>query len=155
MKLPHDTHVLVADGAKVLLFRNDGDATRPNLLAEAHTEHADPATRDIGTGKPGRAATGAKSGGVGGAGAHSHSAHTQTDFHQQAEDEFDAGIAKRLNALVAGGQVRRVIIVAAPKALGQIRKHLDARAEAAVAGEIAKDLAHHATDAIARAILDA
>src|SRR3546814_16273224 len=39
MLLPHDTFVVVADGRKMLFFRNQGDAAKPDLVVEHSREH--------------------------------------------------------------------------------------------------------------------
>ena len=54
MQIEHDTMVLVADGRKMLFFRNKGDAAYPNLEAETVKEQDNPADRDQATDAPGR-----------------------------------------------------------------------------------------------------
>jgi len=82
MRIPHDSYILVADGAKMLFFRNQGDAENPNLTVIAAEQQADLYDREIKTDlagqKPGSPGSGA--GFTAG----------ETDFHKQAEDRFAA-----------------------------------------------------------------
>ena len=53
MPLPHNALVLVADGRKMLFFRNHGDENQIDLRTEAHDEREDRKDRDIKTDAPG------------------------------------------------------------------------------------------------------
>ncbi|MEA3388524.1 MAG: host attachment protein, partial [Pseudomonadota bacterium] len=54
MQMDHDAVVLVADGRKLLFFRNKGDATYPNLEAEAVKQQDNPAHLDQASDKAGQ-----------------------------------------------------------------------------------------------------
>ena len=51
MQVPHNSFVVVADGKKMLFFRNEGDAQFPKLEVERKLETADPRAED-GSGRP-------------------------------------------------------------------------------------------------------
>ena len=53
MPLPHDALVLVADGRKMLFFRNRGDEDQIDLRTEAHDRREDRKDSDIKTDAPG------------------------------------------------------------------------------------------------------
>ena len=53
MSLPHNALVLVADGRKMLFFRNHGDENQIDLRTEAHDERDDRKDREIKTDAPG------------------------------------------------------------------------------------------------------
>ena len=53
MPLPHNALVLVADGRKMLFFRNHGDENQIDLRTEAHDARADRKDREIKTDAPG------------------------------------------------------------------------------------------------------
>ena len=89
MRIPHDSYVLVADGAKMLFFRNEGDAENPNLTVIAAEQQADQYDRDIKTDQAGQKP------GSPGSGAGFTAA--EPDFHKQAEDRFAAEAAQRIN----------------------------------------------------------
>lgn len=139
MRIPHDSYVLVADGAKMLFFRNEGDADNPNLTVIAAEQQADFYDRDIKTDAAGQKPAGQGAGG---------STASETDFHRQAEDRFAAEAAERINRAALANEFERLIIVAPPKTLGQLRKHYHKQVEARIAAEIAKDLTGHPVDRI-------
>jgi len=143
MDIPHNSHVLVVDGRKFLLFRNDGSTAEPDLILFKHCEEASTATHDQGTGQPGKthASVGA-----------ARSGYEQTDFHQQDEDHFAADAAEMLEREVLGGRIETLIVVAAPRTLGELRKHYHAEVQRRVIGEISKDLVGRPTDEIATLI---
>ena len=62
MPLPHNALVLVADGRKMLFFRNHGDENQIDLRTEAHEERKDRKDREIKSDAPG---TTKQSGGYG------------------------------------------------------------------------------------------
>ena len=106
--------VVVCDGAKALILENAGDAKFPNLKTRNVYEHDSAATRELGTDKPGRSHSS-----VG----HGRSAVSQTDWHEQAEQAFLTELTKKLDAAVTSHQVKSLILVAPPRALGMIRPH--------------------------------
>jgi protein required for attachment to host cells len=67
------------------------------------------------------------------------SALEQSDFHDAAEREFLKNVAERLDGEVKGGSVRRMVIVAPPRALGVLRDAFTRAVSAAVRREIRKD----------------
>jgi protein required for attachment to host cells len=129
--IPHKAHVLVADGRKLLLLKNDGSFAAPDLTVATHHEQASTATRDQGAAQPGKTHAS-----VGGA----RSGYEQTDFHQLDEDRFAADAADMLKREVLAGRIEALIVVAAPRTLGELRKHWGGEVERRVIGEIAKDV---------------
>ena len=120
MRIPHDSYVLVADGAKMLFFRNEGDADNLNLTVLAAQQQADLYDREIKTDFAGQKPAGMGAGG---------STAGEADFHKQAEDRFAAEAAQRINRAALANEFERLIIVAPPKTLGHIRKKLHKEAE--------------------------
>jgi protein required for attachment to host cells len=124
MDIPKSAIVAVADGEILNLFRNTGDEATPKLTALPDTE--------VGT-------TNHSSGGR-----HQSSSANPADS-QQDEDSFAAGIAEILNRRVLDGKIEHLVVVAAPRTLGELRKHYHKALEAVLVGEIAKDLTGHST----------
>jgi len=143
MRIDHDTLVIVLDGGKMLLFRNDGDADYPNLQVEEALENANPANRDQHTDAPGRAFASVGS---------ARSAVSETDFHQQAEHQFAADAVEQLNRRALANDYERLIVVAPPAVLGEMRKHYSKALSARLVGEIGKDLTGHPATDIEKAI---
>ncbi|KAK0345065.1 hypothetical protein LTR94_012364 [Friedmanniomyces endolithicus] len=103
MQIDHDAMVLVADGRKLLFFRNKGDRAFPQLEAE----------------------------------------EVKTDFHELEEARFAAEAADLLKRRAFAQDYEKLIIVAPPTALGEMRKHYHKEVQDRLVGEIAKDLANH------------
>ena len=122
--------VVVCDGAKALILENAGDATFPNLKTREVHEQPDRSTHEIGTDTPGRAFNS-----VGGG----RSAVEQTDFHDQSEQRFLTDLAKRLEAAVTAGEMKSLILIAPPRALGVLRQAASGNLRHAIRVEIDKD----------------
>jgi protein required for attachment to host cells len=143
MRIDHDTLVIVVDGGKRLLFRNQGDADYPNLQVEEALENANPSNRDQHTDAPGRS---------GGSGSNPRSAVSETDFHQEAENRFAADAVEQLNRRALDNEFERLIVVAPPAVLGEMRKHYNKALSARLVGEIGKDLTGHSPPDIEKSI---
>ena len=146
MLVPHNTFVVVADGRKMLFLRNEGDAQNPNLIVEHAEEQANPADRDHTTDDAGRASS--PQGG-------SQSSMGRTDAHQLEEDRFAASTADLLKRRALGNEFERLIVIAPPKTLGELRKHYHKEVSNRITGELAKDLTGHPVPDIEKAIADA
>jgi protein required for attachment to host cells len=154
MQIPHDGYVLVADGQKMLFFRNEGDETYPNLEVVSAAEHSNPQTADQGTDRPGRSAAGGAARGQGMSVKAGRSAYSDTDFHTLEEERFAADAADMLRQRALANEFEKLLIVAPPGTLGELRKHYHKEVEARLVGEIAKDLTNHPVDQIERIIAD-
>ncbi|NKX46263.1 host attachment protein [Roseibacterium sp. KMU-115] len=141
--LTNGTWVLVADGKKALLLENTGDAERPVLEVRRADRQDNPATRAQGTDRPGRFA---------GPGGGQHGTAAPTDWHQLAEDRFAHELAALLYRQAHAGGIDRLVLVAAPRLLGELRKALHAEVTARVVAELALDLTGQPVDEIARRI---
>ena len=122
--------VVVCVGRKALILENVGDEKFPNLRTKEVHEQKNPATHEQGTDAPGRSfnSVGNRRSSVG-----------QTDWHAQAEAEFLQDLVGRLDAAIGAGEVKSIIIVAPPKALGVIRQAYSPTLRQAVRAEIDKD----------------
>ena len=122
MNIPKDTIVAVADGEILNLYQNTGDEAAPSLskLPEAEISSENK-----------------------GSGGRHHSSSANPSDSQQDEDGFAAGTAAMLNARVLSGHIKSLIIIAAPRTLGELRKHYHKTLSAILLGEISKDLTGH------------
>jgi protein required for attachment to host cells len=145
MQVPHNSFVVVADGKKMLFFRNEGDAEFLKLEVERKREQEDLADRDMKTDDAGR--TFDASGGAG------RSAYEEVDFHQLEEDRFAAETAELLKQRALRNEFESLIIVAPPRTLGELRKHYHKEVQKRLAGEIAKDLTGHPVPEIEKILL--
>ncbi len=136
VRIPWKSWVVVCDGTKALIFCNEGDAELLNLKALDIQIMPDPPTRDQGTDRPGRVH---QSQGA------SRSAVEGTDFHAEAEVHFISQLAERLDVAARDHDVKHVILVAPPKALGIFRKHMTPALHALIRAEVGKDFAQLST----------
>ncbi len=131
MHVPQNTTVVVADGRKVSFYQNTdtGGGITLKALPSIHPE--------------------AESGG---SGHHHHDSSANPSHGQTEKDDFAAGVASLLGGQVQSGGIQHLIVIAAPKTLGELRKHYSKPVLAALTGEIAKDLAGHSIKEIEKAI---
>lgn len=142
MILAGGTLVLVADGAKMLLLRNEGDANRPDLKVLVHRTIDNPPNRDQISDAPGVTFS---SGGPG------HSTYDQGDPHQAREDAFAQEAAAVLAEKAEQGD-DRILIIAPPRSLGAMRSHYSAAVKSRLIAEVDKDLTKHPVEHIAELI---
>lgn len=76
-------------------------------------------------------------------------------FRNAGEDGFSAGIVRYLNQQVLSGKIEGLGIIAAPRALGEMRKHYHKALSAIVRGEISKDLTGHSAADVESAVASA
>jgi len=126
--------VVVCDGAKALVLENTGDAKFPNLKMVKVLEQEDLATHELGADAPGRVFNSVGS---------IRSAVEQTDWHDQAERAFLVNLVRELEAALATGKTKSLIIVAPPRALGMLRPVYSHKVRNAVRAEVDKDLVKH------------
>ncbi|MFZ2995126.1 host attachment family protein [Sphingobium sp.] len=142
MQIDHDAVVLVADGRKMLFFRNKGDATHPNLETETVKMQDNPAHLDQASDKAGQSSsTGTASGTMG-----------ENDYHVLEEQRFAAEAADMLKRGALANDYEKLIIVASPNTLGEMRKHYHKAVSDRLVGEIAKDLSNHPVPEIEKII---
>ncbi|PZM14370.1 host attachment family protein [Rhizobium tubonense] len=131
MNLPQNTIIAVADGEKLSLFQNDGDAANLKLTALPSAE--------IDSSK------------ISSGGRHSSSS-ANPDDSQQDEDGFGSGVTDMLNKQVLDGKIKGLVIVAAPRTLGEMRKGYHKSLSAVLIGELDKDLTGHSLQDIEKAL---
>lgn len=65
------------------------------------------------------------------------------DVRDEIRDHFAKTVAGHINQAKAEKAFDRLVLVAAPKMLGEIKKHLDAKVMRCIAAEMPKDLTHY------------
>ncbi|MGQ0558999.1 MAG: host attachment family protein [Sphingosinicella sp.] len=144
MRMPHNSCILVADGRKLLFFRNQGDADFPNLEVERKEVQDNPDHHEQASDTAGMAMN--VIGGHGGT-------MGEVDFHQLEEDRFAADAAAMLKERALNNDFESLIVVAPPRTLGELRKHYHKEVEKRLAGEVAKDLVNTPVEEIERILL--
>jgi protein required for attachment to host cells len=132
MPLPHNALVLVADGRKMLFFRNHGDENQIDLRTEAHdARDYQRKDREIKTDAPG---TVKQSFGFG------RSTYEEADFQQQEEERWIKDAADELKARVLRNDFDALAIVAPPKSLGVLKKCLHKEVERRIVCTVNKEM---------------
>lgn len=141
VQVPTNALVLVSDGRRARLMRNQGTPVKPQLIVEQSLTRVNPPTREQGTDKPGR---------MHGSDGVSRSAIEQTDWHAQEEERFAAEIAELLYKLGHAGNYEELVVVAPPKMLGDLRAKFHQEVSKAVVAELPKDLTQYSVPEIGR-----
>lgn len=132
MLLPHGAVVAIVDGRNFELYRNAGNEAEPELAAlpsprlDTHNHS-----------------------GVG-----HHSSHGNHADRLVDEDAHAIAAVEWLNAEVLGHRIDSLAVIAAPRTLGEMRRHYHKQTERAVMAEIAKDLAGKPPQDILAALRD-
>lgn len=131
MPLPHNALVLVADGRKILFFRNHGDENQIDLRTEAHDKRRDRKERDYHSDAPG---TQKQRWGD------ARPAMEEVDWHQLEEDRWVKEAAEELNKRALRNDFDALAIVAPPKALGFLKKQLHKEVEKRIVCTVNKEM---------------
>ncbi|RBI69091.1 Host attachment protein [Roseovarius sp. TE539] len=137
--LTNGTWVLIADGEKALFLTNRLDAQSPDLEVVGKQTQENPSDIAQSANRPGRMPD---------SGPGQRSAMDDTDWHELAKDRFAADLSDMLYKRAHAGAFSRIVLVAPPGVLGELRQHLHKEVQERVVGEIAKDLTNHPLDKV-------
>ncbi len=131
---PVRTWVLVADGARarILLNEGPGKGLAPTSIKDFSAPNAP--TRDQGTDRPGRVHDRKGQG--------RHAMEPRVDWHLFDKKKFAQELATSVNAAALKGSFDKLVLVAPPKTLGDLRGGLNQQAAEKVSAEIPKDYTH-------------
>lgn len=129
------TRVVVADGFHARLFdnRGAGKGLEPADPAELGADH--PPSRDIVTDRPGATKD-----------SHGHALHgyaDTTDPKDHEKEKFVLHLGRLLSEQAGRNEFDRLVLVADPKTLGQLRDSLNKAAQECVELELDKDYTNH------------
>ncbi|MCJ8157802.1 host attachment family protein [Sphingomonas sp. LaA6.9] len=146
MRIAHDGLVVVADGNKMMLFKNKGSPTDLNLELVQLREQDNPPNREQKSDAPGRAFSSMGNG---------RSAYEEADFHAIEEARFAVETAELLRKGALDNEFDSLWVVAPPATLGALRKHYHKEVESRLKGEIAKNLTGHPVPQIEKILIEA
>ncbi|MGN0932514.1 baeRF12 domain-containing protein [Falsigemmobacter intermedius] len=129
MDVPRNTVVAVVDGENFNLYKVGGDAGDLRLSPMRQHESED---RNSASGRSSSAANPAAK--------------------QMEEDAFGKGVVDKLNAMVLDGRIESLLIIAAPRSLGEMRRSYHTKLQDVLVGEIDKVLTGASEDEIEKAI---
>mgnify|MGYP001037015984 CR=1 FL=1 len=131
MKLQHGTWVVVADGEKYLLLRNNVDEDFTDLRVIGKDELDNPAANKQSSDRAGRMRDNSSDG---------KSAMEETDWHRVEKERFAHEIAGKLESWAAAGRYDNLVVIADPRSLGELRKASGAEMKSRLLVEIDKNL---------------
>ena len=135
------TWILIADGARARLLGQDRKSRtfKPTFEQEFFGIRAQ--SRELASDRPGRAFDSAGRGQVGDAASHGrHGMEPSTDPHRQAEYEFARELSEHLEKAANEHRFDRLVLVAAPRILGDLRALLPKTVQERTVAEVNKDL---------------
>lgn len=142
---PRKTWVVVADGALARLFER-GEGGNLVQIADGVMEGSRELARDVEADRQGRSYESS--------GAARHAIEPKTDARTKIEEAFIDRVVERLETAERGGAFERLVVVAAPHALGQIRRRLPERLAAMVVATVDKDLTKADLGHVGRAVAE-
>jgi protein required for attachment to host cells len=145
MILPRNVIVFVVDSGRMVLMRNDGDATAPDLTVIEHRECPPPPDRDLFSDAPGRSFSSASP---------ACSFYDKGDPHTAAERAFVASAAAA-QANHVDEHTPGVVVAADRVSLGYLQDHYPAGVESRLLAEFDKDFTGMPVAAITRSLLEA
>jgi len=136
------TWIVVADHQRARVLMNGGPGRGLEPVAGMDFETHLKAGRDIAADRPGRSF---ESSGVS-----RHAVGPRTDPHRLEAERFVRRVAEALAAASKKGDYDRLVLIAPPRALGELRKLLPAAVKGKVIGEVDDDLTKAPTEALDR-----
>ncbi|WP_282602676.1 host attachment family protein [Paracoccus sp. PARArs4] len=141
--LTNGTWVLIADGEKALFLVNHGDQDLLDLRIHDEEKQENPSDREQSANRPGRQHQSVGSG---------RSAYEDTDWHQLAKERFADHLAEMLYERAHKGRFDRIVLIAAPKVLAELRDKMHKEVASRVVGEVPKTLTNHPLDQIEKVL---
>jgi protein required for attachment to host cells len=133
MKHPH-IWILVADGKTARFYSSKKPHEKLEPAVPFEMRMPNPPTREQGAGKPGRVHESV--------GAARHSVQPHTDLHREAKRRFAGEIAELLRGKTQENAFDKLVLVAPPQMMGDLRDEIDNATKARIIGEVVKDLTH-------------
>ena len=125
------TWILVADGAQAKVFQHNGPGKGLSAVKDLQFEQEPLRAQDINSDRPGRRFD---------SGVNHRSGVEESDPAQQRETRFVQGVAESLETSQQEGRFDRLIVAAAPTALGDLRQAFGDKIKQAIIAELPKDL---------------
>jgi protein required for attachment to host cells len=127
------TWILVCDGARGRIFSHESGTKGLTVVTRAGNAEAHRRTRELGSDRPGRTHESTHTG-------QRHAMEPRVDWHRFEKARFAQEMAAVLDRAALDGAMDRLVLVAPPQVLGDLRQALGAHGKGKLAGEINKDL---------------
>ena len=142
--------ILIADGARARVVGAEGHDGKICLTEKLELSAEHGPNRDLSGDKPARVFESQKSS----AGTLRHAVEPKTDRHRELKREFAKEIADVMQSRLDLHQFDKLVVVAAPVTLGDLRRALSSAVKSTVIAEVSKDLTKVPNDELARHIDD-
>ena len=126
------TWIVVANGTTARALENEGIGKGLDPAPAFEMTVASPPTRALGSDRPGRVHDRFGQG--------RHAMEPKADWHRQEKAEFAKAVAERIGSAARDRVFDRLVLVAPPTVMGDIRAALDRHARDLIIGEVTKDL---------------
>jgi protein required for attachment to host cells len=138
------TWILVADGARARVLANEGPGKGLVDAFDRDFVGAHDLMRELVSDKPARGQESATSAGRAQDNTSSarHAVEAKTEWHRFEKQQFARRMADILERAAVANLYDRLVLVAPPQALGDLRSELGSHAQKRVMGEMDKDLTH-------------
>ena len=143
---PVRTWILIADGARARIVANTGPGRGIQQINNFDFRADKRPTSDLKTDRPGRTFSSAGPG--------SHALEPSDDAHDRQERDFQSLLAEFLHDQLENDAFDRLIIAAAPRALGVLRHVLSKGVRDKISAELPKDLTQVKTEDLVAHLAD-
>lgn len=126
--------IVVADGGTARFYASEGKLAKLKPALPFEMRLPGQPTRALGSDKPGRV--------FDSAGRTRHAIEPRADWHREAERTFAREIADVLREKARESSFDRLVLVAPPKMMGDLRAEIDDATKERLVGEVVKDLTH-------------
>jgi protein required for attachment to host cells len=130
---PTKTWILIADASRARVLEQVGKGNALSEVAGLRFEHDVPATHELVDDSQGRTMTSARGG-------KRHAFAPKSDPNREAKRHFMQDLAAILEERLAAGAFDRLMLVAPPQALGDLRAAISAKVADKVFADVHKDL---------------
>jgi protein required for attachment to host cells len=134
------TWILIADGARARLLEQDRKSRRFHPTAEQEFFGTTAQSKEIASDRPGRSFDSAARGQPGDLAHGRHAMEPRTDPQRYAEYAFARDLADHLEKAANEHRFDHLVVVAAPKVLGDLRGLLPKTVQGKIVAEVDKDL---------------
>lgn len=138
--------MLVTDSEKALFLENVTDGADVHLKVVTKKTQDNPSDAAQSANRPGRM----NDNGVG-----QRSALEDTDWHELAKERFAAELSDLLYERAHEGDFSKLVLVASPQILGELRENLHVTVTDKIIGEVDKTLSNHPIDEIEKIVVKA
>lgn len=129
---PIRTWVLIADAAHARVFETGGKGSGLSVVEDMTLDGRLQPSHEIGTDRPGRSFDSVGTG--------RHAMESPSDPHREQKRQFARRIAEAIQARQAARSFDRLVLVAPPVTMGDLRAVLPDKVKAAVTAEVIADL---------------